>query len=442
MKIINQQHSLMVGSLLIAGIFSGCEKLEDPSLQRTVATAGAAVVQTKQAVPFEKNKQVLFGDLHIHTGLSTDAYIMGVRSVPEDVYRFAKGHPIPHGAGYNIQITRPLDFAAVTDHAEYLGQARLAKLEIPTTEQPLSELLRNGNTWEITLAWFRSNGLINDNGFSPAGTAVDKTINRSAWQTTIDAAQQHYQPGVFTSFIAYEWSADAGDLTAHMHRNVIYRGTNVAELPFSSLDSHRPEDLWAFLEKQNQQGKTAFAIPHNANFSRGNMYAPRDSEGKALTAQYAEMRNRYEPVSEILQIKGSSETHPLLSSEDEFANFAILGESLFTGKETMETIKGSYTRDALRVGMELSHSEGFNPFKFGVIGSSDSHNASSPSEENNYTGKLPMLDGSAGLRTDQALRLPEGINPVTRWGSGGLAAVWAEENTRESIFDALGRKET
>ena len=184
------------------------------------------------------------------------------------------------------------------------------------------------------------------------------------------------------------------------------------------------------------------AIPHNANFSRGFMYASLDSEGKPLTTEYAAMRSRYEPISEIMQIKGSSETHPILSSEDDFANFELLGESLFTQSSLPSTMKGSYMRDALRTGMEMSHSEGFNPFKYGVIGASDSHNASSPSDESNYSGKLPLLDGSAGLRTGEALLLPDGINPVTRWGSGGLAGVWAEANTRESLFDALQRKET
>jgi len=152
------------------------------------------------------------------------------------------------------------------------------------------------------------------------------------------------------------------------------------------------------------------------------------------------MRSRYEPISEILQIKGSSETHPLLSNLDEFANFELA--SLGTGEGDASSVKGSYARDALRTGLELSHSEGFNPYKFGVIGSSDSHNASSPSQESNYHGKLPMMDGSAVLRTSQATLLPASFNPVTRWGSGGLAGVWAKSNTRESIYDALLRKET
>lgn len=366
---------------------------------------------------------------------------MGVRSEPNDAYRFAKGEVINHGAGYPIQISRPLDFAAVTDHAEYMGQAKVAELDIPTNNKPLAELLRDGNAWSITLAWLQSSMQIKRNGFSPGGEAINKAVNQAAWDLTIAAAERHYQTGLFTAFIGYEWSADAGDITAHLHRNVIYRTNDVADIPFSSLDSNRPEDLWDFLHQQNQLGKVAMAIPHNGNFSRGNMYAPVDSEGKPLTAEYAAMRSRYEPISEILQIKGSSETHPLLSSEDEFADFELLGQSLFTDNSEA-SIKGSYLRDALRVGMEFSHSEGFNPFKYGVIGASDSHNASSPSDESNYTGKLPLLDGSAGLRTDEVLLLPTGINPVTRWSSGGLAGVWAKENTRESLFDALQRKET
>jgi len=434
------QNFKIVAAIGMLSTLGACSKVDDPSLIPDIKNVSTPV--EKAPVPFNRDRQAFFGDLHIHTELSTDAYIMGVRSLPEDVYTFAKGGSITHGAGYPISISRPLDFVAVTDHAEYMGQTRLANLDIPTTRQPLSELLKNGRIWEITLAWWETSGQINSNGFSPGGAPIDKVINKSAWQMTIDAAQRHYEPGVFTSFIGYEWSGDTGTLTSHMHRNIIYRSAKVSDLPFSKLDSNRPEDLWQFLDDERKKGITAIAIPHNGNFSRGNMYAPWDSEGKPLTAAYAEMRSQYEPLTEILQIKGASETHPLLSSEDEFANFEVLKESLFTGETTIESIKGSYVRDALRVGLELSESEGFNPFKYGVIGSSDSHNASSPSEEFNYTGKLPMLDGSAGQRTDESLWLPGGLNPVTSWSSGGLAAVWAEENTRSSIFDAFQRKET
>ncbi len=418
-----------------------CSKLDDPSLTPKVVNRAVQETQQRPSTPVAE-RQAFFGDLHIHTELSTDAYIMGVRARPEDVYRFAKGEKISHGAGYSIEISRPLDFVAVTDHAEYLGQARLTTLNLPTTRDPLPELLKDGRVWEITRAWLETSLAIKEHGFSPNGEPVDPEVNRSAWQETIDAAERHNEPGVFTSFIGYEWSGDKGDLTVHMHRNVIYRSNNVSHRPFSKLDSNRPEDLWQFLHEQNQLGIVAMAVPHNGNLSQGNMYAPRNSEGEPIDSAYAEMRGTYEPLTEILQVKGSSETHPLLSSLDEHADFEILKNSLFVGEATYETIKGGYLRDALRVGLELQHAEDYNPFKYGVIGSSDSHNASSPSDEANYTGKLPMLDGSAGLRTDEALFLPEGMNPVTSWGSGGLAGVWAEENTRESIFDALRRKET
>ena len=387
-------------------------------------------------------EQVFFGDLHIHTELSTDAYIMGVRSKPEDVYRFAKGQTITHGAGYPLKISRPLDFVAVTDHAEYMGQARVANLDIPTTQQPLAELLKSGSRWQITQAWLETSLQISKNGFSPMGMAQNKTVNADAWQTTIAAAERHYEPGKFTTFIGYEWSGDGGSVTQHMHRNVIFKNNKVPKLPFSQLDSNKPEDLWAFLEEQRSAGVTAMAIPHNGNFSLGKMYAPRTSDDQPIDAHYAKMRAQYEPITEILQIKGSSETHPLLSSEDEFADFEILSTSLFIGDTSLKSIKGGYLRDALKVGLELQANEGFNPFKYGVIGSSDSHNANSPADEDNYTGKLPILDGSAGLRTDKVLLLPDGINPVTSWGSGALAAVWAEENTRASIFAALQRRET
>lgn len=441
MTIKNTTPWLGVSAALVITL-SACSKVDAPTLVSRTDLVDLPDKTAPEAVAYTETRQALFGDLHIHTGLSTDAYILGVRSEPNDVYRFAKGKVIEHGAGYPIQIARPLDFAAVTDHAEYLGQARQANLDIPLNRTSLSELLNTESLWAITQSWFNSSNQIRLNGFSPGGEAINKQVNRDAWQLTIDAAEHHYQPGLFTTFIGYEWSGNAGDITAHLHRNVIYRTDQVSNLPFSSVDGEQPEDLWRFLDAEQKLGREAMAIPHNGNFSRGYMYASQDSDGKPLTAEYAELRSRLEPISEILQIKGSSETHPILSSEDEFADFELLGESLFTQSELPTSYKGSYMRDALRTGMEFSHSEGFNPYKFGVIGASDSHNASSPSEEDNYTGKLPMLDGSAGLRTGESLLVPDGINPVTRWSSGGLAGVWAKANTREAIFDAMRRKET
>jgi hypothetical protein len=366
---------------------------------------------------------------------------MGVRAVPDDVYRFAKGETLTHGAGYPVTITRALDFAAVTDHAEYLGQAKLSDLDVPTTRQPLSDILRRENRLTVTRSWWEIMSLIRDNGFKLTLEGVDADINRMAWEEIIAAAERHNAPGVFTTFAGWEWSADAGDVGTHLHRNVIYGGGGVPDIPFSAIDGPTPPELWEFLRAERALGRRVMAIPHNPNLSEGLAYRIANETGKRLELLSPVDRSELEPLSEILQIKGSSETHPLLSSLDEFADFEIAGT--VPGRDmTLTSVKGAYARDALRSGISMSHSEGFNPLKFGVIGSSDSHNATSPSDEEGYTGKLPMMDGSAGLRTGAAGLGLEKLTPARKWGSGGLAGVWAPENTREALFDAMQRRET
>ena len=411
--------------------------IEDPSLKGPEPSEP----MTTAPAPVQGEQRVYWGDLHIHTSLSSDAFTMGVRAVPDDVYRFAKGATIEHGAGYPVTIARPLDFAAVTDHAEYLGQAKLSGLDVPTTRQRLADLLSNENRLTITQAWWEIMSLIRENGFKLDLEGVDPAINKSAWEEIVAAAEQHYEPGVFTTFPGWEWSADAGDVGTHLHRNVIYGGDDLPEIPFSSIDGPTPPDLWAFLRSERAKGRRVMAIPHNPNLSEGLAYRITGSSGERITELSPADRSILEPISEILQIKGSSDTHPLLSSLDEFADFEIAGT--VPGREmTLTSVKGAYARDALRGGISMAHSEGFNPLKFGVIGSSDSHNATSPSDEKGYTGKLPMMDGSAGLRTGAAGLGLDKMTPALKWGSGGLAAVWASENTREALFDAMQRRET
>lgn len=426
------------GILVLTGVvLSGCGgAADDPSLYPAFDARTAQPPVEMPLVSASPERNLFWGDLHIHTSLSTDAYVMGVRALPDDAYTFAKGGEIEHAAGYGIRIRRPLDFAAVTDHSEYLGVMRETDPELPFSSRPLRQRLTEDSRLRTTIAWIRT--MV---GFNPRLGEVEGSdgMSAAAWQMTIDSAERHYQPGRFTTFIGFEWSSmpDKNNL----HRNVIYRGSRVPESPFSSLQSQNPEDLWSELEKQRASGMDNLAIPHNGNVSNGLMYDSVAFDGTGIDSVYAARRMSNEPVSEVFQIKGQSETHPQLSPDDQFADFEVF-DRILAGRVRYSQPEGSYVRDALRLGIEMAHAEGFNPYQFGVIGSSDSHNASTPSEESTFSGKLPLLDGSAGIRLGKSLLLPEAYQISRDWSSAGLAAVWAEENTRESIFDAVRRKET
>jgi hypothetical protein len=423
-----------IGLLLVnVGAF---DKVQDPSIQHDYLAKVRHYLQESKP---NENRNVYFGDLHIHTSYSSDAYLMGVRTLPEDAYQFAKGEVIEHGAGYKIQISRPLDFAAVTDHSEYLGMMRLSNPEVPLQTQTLTSILESKNKLGISLDYLKTTLRIAQYYFE--SFVIDEAASKTAWQKIIEVAEQHNQPNVFTTFIAYEWSSQPGG--NNLHRNVIYKGNaqQVPERPFSALDSVNPEDLLKTLEQQNLNGMPVIAIPHNGNLSNGKMYGKEDFNGKPMSEAYGKLRAELEPINEILQVKGASETHPILSNLDEFANFEIF-ESNMSAFGEVAPPKGSYARDALRTGMEMYHEEGFNPYKFGVIGSSDGHNSSSPIEEDKFHGKLPMMDGAASLRMNTALLLPDNQNRATAWGSGGLAAIWSKQNTREALFTAMKNKET
>lgn len=425
-----------ISGLSIALLLSGCGPVEDPGISPEFDARTAAPIPKKPMTKPNPQRNLYWGDLHIHTSYSTDAWLMGVRALPDDAYTFARGGEIRHAGGYGIRLQRPLDFAAVTDHSEYLGVLRDVSPETPLNEKSFSDRIRNDGRLLNTLAWYET-----VSGFDLKAVAAKHGAgaSRSAWVATINAAEAHNVPGEFTAFIAYEWSS-APDKD-NLHRNVIYRDSKVPDIPYSSLNSNDPEDLWAELERQRQNGASVFAIPHNGNASNGRMYGAATFDGAAMTANYATERMRNEPLSEIFQVKGASETHPQLSPQDDFADFEIVDIRLAREADISEP-RGSYARDALRLGIEMSHSEGFNPYQFGVIGSSDGHNASSPVEEDGYHGKLPILDGSAATRLRTNTFLPQDLPGGPSWGSGGLAAVWAEENTRGSLFDAMSRKET
>jgi hypothetical protein len=393
-------------------------------------------------------KNAYFGDLHMHTRNSFDAYIFNVRATPNDAYKYAKGGTIKHAAGFDVKLNSgPLDFLAVTDHSEYLGV--LPNINTPGTEfskVPYAKDLFSKDLNVVNAAFRKFGDSLREGKRMPEFTDMGPT--KSAWQEEIDAAKSNYEPGKFTTLVAYEFtSAPDG---RNLHRNVIFGDYNVPGMPFSALESRNPEDLWRWLDDRRKEGMKALVIPHNSNGSDGTMFERTKWSGEPIDREYAELRARNEKLVEVTQVKGTSETHPLLSPTDELAGFEIM-EWYIGSSDKITKFAGGYVRDALRTGLEMQTKQGFNPYKMGFIGSSDSHNAAGAYEENNYFSKVGIMDASAELRG--SVPPPEykswadytpalGVQRYSSWGASGLAGVWAEENTREAIYAALERKET
>ncbi|MFM7784377.1 MAG: DUF3604 domain-containing protein [Gammaproteobacteria bacterium] len=429
-------HATLPSSLALCLLLAACGRAPAPE-NHDIATAQPAA-PASTAPP----RVLLFGDLHIHTSLSADAFSTGNRALPDDAYRYAKGEEIRHGTGYPIRLGRPLDFAAVTDHAEYLGSNReFLNPASPLAALPIAKLFASEDPADA----FKALMAISEDSSNERKLAalLDlPEVNAAAWRQVIEAAERHDEPGRFSTLIGWEWTSTPEEI--NLHRNVIFRSADVPAKPFSSRDSEHPEDLWAFLETERVAGREGMAIPHNSNASDGRMWSRTDSSGKPLDAAWASTRLRNEPVVEMVQIKGQSEAHPLLSADDEFANWELWNARM-SGKAMPPASQpaGSYARDALKTGLELGRELGVNPFRFGMIGSSDSHNASSPVDENNYHGKLARLDGTPRQRLDRLAWNAEAVaaGRGTAYSAAGLAAVWATENRREAIYDALRRGE-
>ena len=392
-------------------------------------------------------RNAYFGDLHVHSASSFDAYNFGVRATVDDAYRYAKGEAIEHPLGYSVRLRGgPLDFYGVSDHAEYLGAVRaMADPGHPLAAHPVAKKIQSSNPADNAEAFATLGQLVTQG--KPVPDLDASIVIRSTWQANIDAAERHNAPGAFTTFIAYEYTSSPNG--ANLHRNVVFSGSKAPEMPFGTAESPNPEDLWDWLDELRAQGIEALAIPHNSNWSQGLMFETTNRAGEPIDIDYAEQRSRNKPVVEITQVKGTSDTHPLLSPNDEWADFEIwkLSRTVTNEDGTFTNVEGgttgAYARDALRTGLAFEQALGRNPYDFGFIGSSDGHDASSPIEEDQYFGKLGVNDGSSERRGSVGAEAPTALGVDTlEWGASGLAGVWAEENTRASIYAALRRKET
>ena len=393
--------------------------------------------------------RVLWGDTHLHTANSLDAAAFGNTLGPEPAYRFARGEEVVSSSGQAVRLSRPLDFLVVADHAEGLGSAEEIRKGNPNlmadpTLRRWHDLMAAGGDSAVQAAieMIRSVGA----GTMPPAM-ISKQLARSVWQDYTSIAERYNEPGRFTALIGYEWTSNnSGN---NLHRVVIFRdGKEKADqiVPFSAFDSEDPAMLWKFLDAYTEKtGGEVLAIPHNGNLSNGRMFALVDFDGRGLTRAYAETRARLEPVYEVTQIKGDGEAHAFLSPNDEFAGFEVWdkGNLDLTELKKPEMLQYEYARSGLKLGLRLEQELGVNPFKFGMIGSTDSHTSLATADQDNFFGKHSGAEPSPSRATHEFLASPDGSAKIMGWEqvASGYAAVWATENTRAAIFDALERKE-
>ncbi|MFS2214111.1 DUF3604 domain-containing protein [Telluria sp. Tellsp104] len=463
------------------GTAGGLAYQQHANMDARAATVAAPEASTppgaayKSAVPAEQ-RRVFFGELHLHTALSFDAWTSGTKLMPEDAYRFGRGDTVmvpasqvaseqgldPKGM-VAARRAWPLDFMAVTDHSEEIGV-------LQQLDQPGNAFAQTATGKKIlanppAVMLMRVESRLLGKPLDPA--LEDPKVSAEAWELVKQAANANYRPGKFTTFIAYEWSAEATG--RNLHRNVIFNSDH-APAPFTGADSNRPEDLWSYLERARASGIDVLAIPHNGNASGGLMYDWNDSNGRPIDEAYAQRRATNEPLTEIVQTKGQSETMPLLSPNDEFANFEVYDHLLGRVNAKSEP-NGSYIRQAYGRGLVIQAKVGANPYKYGLVGGSDIHNALTTTDESATTGRSFGIDPATMMPAGDAAKreigmLPQKPRPVIQVpgaagghegqgkppapdftseierSSAGLTGVWAEENTRNSIFAALKRKET
>ena len=395
---------------------------------------------------------VYFGDTHLHTDMSMDAGAFGNRLGLDEAYKFARGEQVNSTNAGPVRLSRPLDFLVVADHSDNMGffpdlyAGKSFILEDPTGKK-WYDMMKSGEGVKVALELI---GLFSQGEFPTAlEYKPDSAPYKAAWDKTVAAAETYNQPGVFTAFIGYEWtSLVKGN---NMHRVVVYRdggdkgGQMVAYTTVAPQGSTNPRDLWKWLAGYEQKtGGEVLAIAHNGNLSNGIMFPISEQyDGKALDVEYVTQRAKWEPLYEATQIKGDGETHPLLSPNDEFANYETwdIGNLDVSETKTDAMLSGEYAREALKRGLELEARLGTNPYKFGMIGSTDSHTSLATAQENNFWGKHAGAEPSPTRMTHPFMANENGAIMGWQMVASGLAAVWAKENTREALFDAMERRE-
>jgi hypothetical protein len=393
--------------------------------------------------------RVFWGDTHLHTSYSVDAGLVGNTLGPDMAYRFARGEEVTSASGLRVKLIRPLDFLVVTDHAEYLGLPVLLNSGDPALlADPYGKGLYEKFRAGPKEAYDAFRELLE--GVTQAKKLIDnKEMERTVWERVADFADKFNDPGKFTAFIGFEWSSlPQGN---NLHRVVIFRdGADRAKqvLPYSLFDSEDPEDLWKYLaDYEAKTGGRILAIPHNGNWSNGWMFSDRTRKGKPIDRGYALTRSRWEPLYEVTQIKGDGEAHPFLSPKDEFADFETWDKGNATGSvaKTPSMLQYEYARSALKLGLKIEKLVGVNPFKFGMIGSTDAHTSLATTREDNYFGKFTATEPAPKRYKHYVIQslVDDKLSTFSsEEQASGLAAVWARANTREAIFNAMKRKET
>ena len=440
----------VVGGLMAPGPLAAQIRPDSASLPEPQRIYSPYVERTARNGAFAEG--LYWGDTHLHTSYSTDAGMIGNGLGPEQAYRFARGEEVLTSTGQRARLIRPLDFLVISDHAENLGLAPMiaeANPDLLATEygKRFSDMVQAGEGYQAFRLW-------GTEGLAQNRDIIDSPkMQRTVWDRQIKTADAFNEPGVFTTLIGFEWtSINNLENPSNLHRVVIFKDDAAKAgrvIPFSTFDSNDPEDLWEYMERyETEVGGSVLAIPHNGNLSNGLMFNVERLNGSPIDRAYAEIRVRWEPLVEVTQIKGDGEAHPKLSPSDEFADYGTWDKADIAGFKPKEDwmLPYEYARSALQVGLQLEQRIGVNPYKFGMIGSTDAHTSLAATRDENYWGKFAGNEPAEDRYEHYVIQALSGDDALSTFAweevSSGLAGVWARENSREALFEAMQRKET